>query len=459
MIIDDKVIMPPYYDPTLPYPASPAYPYPSHSLNSPAPSSYGSTVTLSLGHIHSRPPALTLASLPPHILLQIIHHTFPYSTPQVPAYHSSASAADAGYQAAYTAYYHPDTIAERQRRTLLWLSKSLRPVNRTLYTACMHVLRSTYLPAYIALVRPPYTSDPFPMDTPAAENTSSPAVPPPAYDSPTTSSTSLSSRQPSSNAQFSPLISPQRETPILDRFILLKIRNDVLADESSLHLDREDAFRDLFEVAQPRARLEDLVREIGLRRGVVYVPGWGTGDATTSDANGSLLALVGAQPEAKAARMAAAVAAVEIEEGPAMPKKKPTSTKKSFFASFSRKNSPASSPPPTRSGSLFSSSRSSSSAASSTSGSQYAFSEDSKLSPPTSPTSPPPQYPSSPPGKQIQPIPFTALSISFQPRRIGLLLGRQRTIAEVPRAPGRRETLEVLAARLVVTLEREMRSG
>ena len=38
---------------------------------------------------------------------------------------------------------------ERQRKTLYWLATSLRLVCRSLYTACMHVLRSTYLPAYL----------------------------------------------------------------------------------------------------------------------------------------------------------------------------------------------------------------------------------------------------------------------------------------------------------------------
>ncbi|KAF8200292.1 hypothetical protein BJ912DRAFT_898313 [Pholiota molesta] len=350
--------MTPNYDPSAAYPASPAYPY---ARTSPAASSYGSTLTLQLPHAR----APTLATLPAHILLQIIHHTFPYSTPQAPAYNPAASAADATYYAAYTAHYHPDTVAERQRRTLLWLSTSLRRVSRTLYTACMHVLRSTYLPAYLALVRAPYTSDPFPMGAPDA---------PP--------STAASTAPPSPPA-YAPL---GRETPILDRFILLKIRHDVLADESSLHLDREDAFRDLFEVAQPRARLEDLVREIGARRGVVCTP-----------------------------------------PAPASP--------------------PPASPPPA-------SQRRSPPA----SASNYVFNDDSdeKAGSPTSPSSPlpsppPPQY------SQIQPLPFGTLSISFQPRRIGLLLGRTRTIAEVPRAPGRRETLEVLAARLVVALEKELR--
>lgn len=95
----------------------------------------------------------------------------------------------------------------------------------------MHVLRSSYLPAYTQNVRAPYTSDPFP------------------------SSVSSGSGE-------------QRETAVLDRWMLLKVREDVLADESELHLDL-DAQRDVFDMLQPRARTEDLVRALGLRERVV----------------------------------------------------------------------------------------------------------------------------------------------------------------------------------------------
>ena len=104
----------------------------------------------------------------------------------------------------------------------------------------MHVLRSTYLPSYASLIRPPYTSDPFPTGGPAAD---SPAA--------------------------SPVLSLQRETRVLDLFIVLKVREDVWADESDLHLEREESFRDLFDLMQPRARVEDLVGAYGAAEGVV----------------------------------------------------------------------------------------------------------------------------------------------------------------------------------------------
>ena len=90
----------------------------------------------------------------------------------------------------------------------------------------MHVLRSTYLASYTSLIRPPYTSDPFPL------------------------------------AQSSDACTPlnrSRETAVLDLFIALKVHDDVWADESELHLGQPEAFRDLFDLMQPRARLEDLL--------------------------------------------------------------------------------------------------------------------------------------------------------------------------------------------------------
>ncbi|KAJ7074679.1 hypothetical protein C8F01DRAFT_1101457 [Mycena amicta] len=161
---------------------------------------------------------------------------------------------------------------ERQRKTLYWMAVSLRLVNRALYVACMHVLRSTYLPAYDSLIRSPYSSDPFPL--PSATQT-----------------------------PFADLIlrpgALQRETATLDLFIALKVREDVWADDSELHLERDDSFKDLFDHTQPRSRLEDLVRIYGVQDGVVSVNDpctghgslaaptyYGSGNSTPSPASG-----------------------------------------------------------------------------------------------------------------------------------------------------------------------------
>ncbi|KAJ6618670.1 hypothetical protein B0H10DRAFT_1629584, partial [Mycena sp. CBHHK59/15] len=150
-------------------------------------------------------PWRTFSALPPHLLLQIVYATFS------------------------DAYDVED--AKEQRKTLYWLATGLRLVNRLFYTTSMNVLRSIYLPQYDARVRPPYTSDPFPLAANAA----------------------------------------QRETATLDAFVALTVREAVWADDSALHLGRGEAFVDLFVLRQPRARLEDLVRDYGVAEGVIYI--------------------------------------------------------------------------------------------------------------------------------------------------------------------------------------------
>ncbi|KAG8215477.1 hypothetical protein J3R82DRAFT_9108 [Butyriboletus roseoflavus] len=94
-------------------------------------------------------------------------------------------------------------------------------------------------PAYESLIRVPYTSDPFPLST-------------------------------STSSSVGPVETMQRETQVLDLFIALKVREDVMMDDTELHLEREESFKDLFDLMQPRSRLEDLVRYYGLREGVVH---------------------------------------------------------------------------------------------------------------------------------------------------------------------------------------------
>ncbi|KAG8745988.1 hypothetical protein FRC10_006552 [Ceratobasidium sp. 414] len=123
----------------------------------------------------------------------------------------------------------------------------------------MHLLRSTYLAIYIDLVKPPYTSDPFPLNAPASLR----YVPTPTTPTPDPLSTTA-------GAFFVPsLQSVQRETAVLDRFLVLKICDDVRSDQTELHLGSEDTFSDLFELMQPRSRVEDLVRVFGVQTGVI----------------------------------------------------------------------------------------------------------------------------------------------------------------------------------------------
>jgi hypothetical protein len=109
----------------------------------------------------------------------------------------------------------------------------------------MHVLRSTYLPAYSSLIRRPYSSDPFPHALPTT------------YE-PTTSPLTLQHIH--------------RETKILDLFIALKVRQDVYMDDTEFHLESTESFRDLFDFSQPKSRLEDLIRQYGAKEGVISVP-------------------------------------------------------------------------------------------------------------------------------------------------------------------------------------------
>ncbi|CAG7851398.1 SubName: Full=Uncharacterized protein {ECO:0000313/EMBL:CCA69339.1} [Serendipita indica DSM 11827] len=149
---------------------------------------------------------------------------------------------------------------------LYHLAMNVRLVCRGLYVACMHVLRSTYLPLYSLNIKAPYTSDPFPASTDAPTYT-----PTPYSYSPTTPTTSNNGYMP---ANSSPLLTTQRETRVLDQFLLLKLHQDVLSSESMLHLSSSvhtpsSTFSDLFNLHQPTARLEDLVRHYGLQNGSI----------------------------------------------------------------------------------------------------------------------------------------------------------------------------------------------
>jgi hypothetical protein len=47
----------------------------------------------------------------------------------------------------------------------------------------------------------------------------------------------------------------QRETAVLDLFIAAKVREDTWLDETELHLEREETFKDLFDLSQVCDRL------------------------------------------------------------------------------------------------------------------------------------------------------------------------------------------------------------
>ncbi|KAJ3802416.1 hypothetical protein GGU11DRAFT_11040 [Lentinula aff. detonsa] len=174
----------------------------------------------------------SLSSLPSHLLLQIVYCTFPQEAGQ----------------------FEGDAKEVLQRRTLHWLETSLRLVNHNLYIACMHILRSTYLPSYDSLIRPPYSSDPFPSSSYSI----------PAY-------RSSSSRRNSPYGSSSSLFPQHRELRTLDLFISVLAHEELLYDTSDLYLSRHEAYKDIFDLRQPRSRMEDLVAEEGAKAGLITI--------------------------------------------------------------------------------------------------------------------------------------------------------------------------------------------
>ncbi|KAJ3835985.1 hypothetical protein F5878DRAFT_587323 [Lentinula raphanica] len=335
MIIDEKWMHPPpppYYRPP-----PPAF-----------------TETAASGSISRGGSALvkpTFSTLPAHLLLQIVYSTFPQRDGR----------------------YEGEGKIERQRRNLYWLETSLRLVNKALYTgkqSCMHILRSTYLPAYDSLIRSPYTSDPF--------------------------SSSVLTTSSSSDAE--PV---HRELATLDLFIALLAHEDLLLDATSLHLPREEAYKDLFDMIQPRSRLEDLILEEGVKAGLVYTGPTPPAQALPSrdDGGDNLEAVVSARPE---------VTGMDI---PSHTNPRPSSAG----------SSPQPSPPPTK----------------------HSFKPFSRSS--------------------LKPLPFDSLSVSFSPRRVALIYTpavsavSSNTLAEVSR--GRDEKLEVCAKRLIDGLYEALVAG
>ncbi|KAF8645635.1 hypothetical protein AX16_007717 [Volvariella volvacea WC 439] len=320
-------------------------------------------------------PLMTFTALPAHLLLEIVYATFP-QTPDV----------DRGK-------------VERQRKTLFWLSTSFRLVNHACYIASMHVLRSTYLPSYNAQIRPPYTSDPFP----SSSTESDPQLP---------ITTTL-----------------QRETTILDLFIALKVREDVWADDTELHLEREEGYKDLFDLNQPRTRLEDLVRMYGMREGVITLS-----SASTSTPVPSSSALASSANLALSPSLRRNNQSTTSLQPPSPPATSTSTPPRSWFSSLSFNKSSARS-----NGSSKSTTPPLPAAATSSS------SSSSRRSKP-----------------QIKPIPFSLLSVSFSTRKVGLVMtsarsGQKKTIVEVSRSKD--EKLEVSAKKIAKELKVVLRES
>lgn len=274
----------------------------------------------------------------------------------------------------------------------------------------MHLLRSTYLPHYASQIRAPYSSDPFPH-TSSSSSSSTVSIVTSLQRESRVRPPLLSSSPLLSSPLFSNHVLHPAPTQILDLFLLFKAHEDVFTADSALHLARPDSLRDLFDFMQPRARLEDLVRDFGVAAGLVYVH-----PPPPRDESG-------------------------VGNGSSAPEHA-SSYPHSPYASTSRFPSTTSLPPP--------------------------FASTASLAiPPSKPSPSPSSLSSSPPSSKTNPtsfhlhphphphaLPSAALSASFSPRRAGLVLrtrAGRRTVADTPRA--RAEPLERCATRLVAALK------
>jgi hypothetical protein len=126
-------------------------------------------------------------------------------------------------------------------------------------TGCMHVLRSSFLPLYLRQVVTPYTSDPYPsVSLPALSRALAVTCSGGAQSGATSDSAAAltqSSQQRIASSTQAPeqtsIIPVQRETLILDMFIMVQVRADMRSDESDLYLDNDDErYRDMFNFMQ-----------------------------------------------------------------------------------------------------------------------------------------------------------------------------------------------------------------
>lgn len=118
-------------------------------------------------------------------------------------------------------------------------------------TATMHILRCSYLPLYTQHVLRPFSTDAFPSTvtsiTPRVQPNTAHSQPPAAM-----SDVIMH--------DVTPIISTQRETSILDLFIIIRAREDMKSDETDLYLDNDDErYRDMFNYMQVGAECRTII--------------------------------------------------------------------------------------------------------------------------------------------------------------------------------------------------------
>ncbi|WWC91495.1 uncharacterized protein L201_006441 [Kwoniella dendrophila CBS 6074] len=158
-----------------------------------------------------------ISALPLHLIHRILHLTLD--------------------QKATPSKFWSDPEEERVRR--IWaMFRGLRGVNRVFWLVATSILRAMYLETYLSHIKPDYSSDPFPyesshLDDPNLGDVSGP-----------TSRSVYEGRG--------------RETAVFDRYIAVRVGEELRTVESSLSEEGE-AVEDIFRRLQPAARIEDLL--------------------------------------------------------------------------------------------------------------------------------------------------------------------------------------------------------
>nr|XP_031858968.1 uncharacterized protein CI109_005636 [Kwoniella shandongensis]KAA5526040.1 hypothetical protein CI109_005636 [Kwoniella shandongensis] len=133
-----------------------------------------------------------------------------------------------------------DPEEERVRR--IWgLFRGLRGVNRVFWLVATSILRAMYLETFLSLIQRGFSSDPFPYDS--------------SHLAEADQSDSTEDGRASTRSVYD---GRARETAVFDRFIAIKVGEELRKVESELSEEGEGE-REIFTRLQPAARIEDLL--------------------------------------------------------------------------------------------------------------------------------------------------------------------------------------------------------
>ncbi|TYJ51135.1 hypothetical protein B9479_008310 [Cryptococcus floricola] len=169
-------------------------------------------------YVHAPPTAAppSLTALPVHLIHRILQLTLD--------------------QQATPSRFWSDPEEERVRRR--WaLFRGPRGVSRVFWLVATSILRTHYLPPFLDLIKPGYSSDPFPFES---SHLSDPSL---SFDS---------------SAGGSVYAETGRETAVFDMFIAVRVGEELRRVESELS-EGSGAEWEIFHMLQPAARIEDLL--------------------------------------------------------------------------------------------------------------------------------------------------------------------------------------------------------